>query len=136
MTDTDIREQGKQSRADRIRRYAERGCELFANSGETRHNARAVERKFGHAQGESQLRFPARPGIARDGDVVEPGELDAGFVEAELNCLHGKPGGVFDAIQALLFDGGEQAAVGHNRGGGVGVIGIDAQDDHVFAFLR
>ena len=118
-------------RADFFRRSFEGGSEIFVNSGETFHDARAIEREFGHAHRETQFGAEARPGIAGDGDVVHFGKFHAGLVQAILDRAHRKAGRVFHAVQALFFDGGEQAAVGDNRGGGVGVVCVDAQDDHL-----
>ena len=117
-------------RADLFGRSFEGGGEIFVNSGEALHHTRAIERELRHAHRETQLGAQARPGIARDGDVVHFGKLYAGLVQAILNRAHGKAGGVFHAVQALFFDGGEQAAVGDDRGRGVGVIRVDAQNDH------
>ena len=57
-------------------------------------------------------------------------ERDSGFLEAILNRLDGQAGGVLYAIEAFLFDCGEQLAVGDDRGLRVGVVGVDAEDDH------
>ena len=118
-------------RLDFFRRSFE-GCgEIFVNSGESFHHARAIEGEFGHAHRETQFGAEARPGIARDGDVVHFGKFYARLIQAILDRAHGQAGRVFHAVQALFFDGGEQVAVGDNRGGGVGVVRVDAQDDHL-----
>ena len=119
-----------ESRADFFRRSFE-GCgEVFVNSGEAFHHASAIESEFGHAHCETQFGAQARPGIARDGDVIHFGEFHARLIQAILDRAHGEAGRVFHAVEALFFDGGEQASVGDNRGGGVGVVRVDAQYDH------
>ena len=60
-----------ESRANTIRRYLERRCEVFVNSGKALHHAGPVESESGHAQSVAQFRPQARPRIARDGDVME-----------------------------------------------------------------
>ena len=117
-------------RTDLFGRSFKGGGEIFVNSGEALHHTRAIEREFGHAHRETQLGTEARPGIARDGDVVHFGKFYAGLVQAILNRAHGKTRCVFHAVQALLFDGREQAAVRDDRGRGIGVIRVDAQNDH------
>ena len=119
-----------ETRANVLRRDIERRREVFADSGETFHHARAVERKPRHAHCVAELGAEAGPRIARHGDVIHFSQLHAGLIEAELNRASRKPGGVLDAVEALLFDRGDQAAVHHDRGGSVGVIGVDSQNDH------
>ncbi len=94
-------------RADFFRRSFE-GCgEVFVNSGETFHHAGAIESELGHAHSETKFGAQARPGVAWDGDVVHFSEFYAGLIQAILDRAHGKAGGVFHAVQALFFDGGE-----------------------------
>ena len=100
------------------------------NSGEALHHTRAIEREFRHAHRKTQFGANARPWIARDGDVIHFGKLYAGLVQAILDRAHRKAGRIFHTVEALLFYGGEQAAVRDNRGRGVGVVRVDAQDDH------
>ena len=116
--------------ANVFRREIERGGKILANAGEALHHAQAIEREPGHAHGEAKLRPQARPGVARNGDVVHFRQFRAGLIEAKLNRASGKAGGVLDAIEALFFDGGDQAAVHDDGRGGVGVIGVDSQNDH------
>ena len=118
-------------RTDLFGRSFKGGGEIFVNSGEALHHTRAIEREFGHAHRETQLGTEARPGIARDGDVVHFGKLYAGLVQAILDRADRKTGSIFHAVEALLFDGGKQAAVRDNRGGGVGVICVDTQNNHL-----
>ena len=107
------------------------GCgEVFVNSREAFHHAGAIECELRHAHCETKFGAQARPGIARDGDVVHFGEFYAGLIQAILDRAHGEASGVFHAVEALFFDGGDESAVGDNRGGGVGVVRVDAQDDH------
>ncbi len=48
----------------------------------------------------------------------------------------GKTGGVFYAIEALFFDGGDELAVADNRSGSVAVVGIDSQNVHGMIMRR
>ena len=93
--------------------------ELFADAREALHHLGAFEREARHAHGETQLRAEARPGIARNRDVIHFGELDAGLLQAIVNRARGKTRGVLHAIEALFFDGGDQAAVHNDRRRGV-----------------
>ena len=108
----------------------ERGGQSFGNAGERGQDFGALPCERGHAQGIKQFGEQARVGIARNGDVIDVGESEAGFLEAVANGLHGKTGGVFYAIEALFFDGGDQLAVADDRGGSVAVVGIDSQNVH------
>ena len=46
-----------------------------------------------------------------EGDCIEIGEPDAGFLETESNGVHGGFIGVLNSIQALLFGGGDDHSV-------------------------
>ena len=85
--------------------------QILADAGELLHHAQAIESESRHAQGEAQLGAEARPGIARDGDVIDFGELHAGAIEAVLNRADGQSRGVLHAIEALFLDSGDQATV-------------------------
>ena len=55
---------------------------------------------------------------------------DAGLVQAVLNRADGETGPVFLAVEAFLFDGGDQHAVADDGGGGAAVVGVDTEDEH------
>jgi len=112
--------------ANLFRGNIEGARKIFIDSGEAPHNPRAVEGEFRHAHREAQLRWQARPGIARDSDVIHFGKSYAGLVEAILNRARGESGRVFHAVQAFFLDGREKPSVRQNRRGGVGVVRIDA----------
>jgi hypothetical protein len=71
-----------------------------------------------------------RVGIAIDSDVVDLIEVDARFVETVTDGHGGKSSPVFDAPEALLLRRGDEFAVDENARSGVGVMRIDAEDDH------
>jgi hypothetical protein len=68
--------------------------------------------------------FPPKMGarIPRDGDVTEGRRIDVGKTIA--GGLHWKAGPVFESIEALLFNGGDEIAVGEQCRGGVTVEGV------------
>src|SRR6185369_3696514 len=52
------------------------------------------------------------------------------FLQAIANRQSGKSGSVFDAVESLLLDRGNQLAVAHDRRRSVAVIRIDSEDIH------
>ena len=62
--------------------------------------------------------------------MVHFSQFHAGLIEAKLNRASGQASRVLHAIEALLLDGRDQAAVHDDRGSGVGVIGVNSQNDH------
>ena len=117
-------------RANLVRRDIESLRERFGNSHERRHHFGAFARKARHPQGVQELRSQARPGIARNGDVVDFRERDARGVQAVADRRRRKSRRVLHAIKAFFFDGGDQAAVRNDRRGSIAVIGIDSKDVH------
>ena len=117
-------------RFDFLRVDIERGRQSFGNAGERDQDLGALPREGRHAQGIKQFGEQARVRIARNGDVIDVGEREAGFLEAVANGLRGKTGGVFYAIEAFFFDGGDELAVANERGGSVAVVSIDSQNIH------
>ena len=65
-----------------------------------------------------------------DRDVVDVVESNAGLAQAIGDRLRGKPGPMLDPPEPLLLRRGDQHAVAHEAGGGVGVEGVEAEDDH------
>ena len=72
-------------------------------------------------------------GVAPDGDMVDVGQLEAGIIETEADRLDRKAGPMLYAADPLFFDGSNQPAVGHQAGGRVAVVGVDAEDVHVLS---
>jgi hypothetical protein len=68
------------------------------------------------------------PRIAGDSHVPESRGVDAG--KAIAGGLRGKAGPVFDAIEALLFGGSDQFAVGEQRRRRVTMEGVQAKNVH------
>jgi hypothetical protein len=62
--------------------------------------------------------------------MIDVRESQAGFLEAEANGLHGKAGGIFNAIETLFFHGGNQLAITDYRGGSVAVVSINSENVH------
>ena len=75
-----------------------------------------------------QLRAEVRLRVAPDGDVVELLRRDAGVGEAPAGGERGEAGAVLDAVEPLLLDGGDELPVDDERGGGVAVVGVQAED--------
>jgi len=62
--------------------------------------------------------------------VVNVREREARFLKAIANGRSRKASGVLNAIEAFLFDGGDQPAAAHNGGGSVAVIRVDSENVH------
>jgi hypothetical protein len=69
-------------------------------------------------------------GVARDGEKVDVRRVDTSDVETGADRLLREARPVFDAPKTLLFNGGYEVAVAHERGRDVAVVGVDAQDVH------
>jgi hypothetical protein len=102
-------------RADCFGIELERGGKFFFQSRESRHDLRAFHCEFRHAQRVPHFCAESRPGISRDGEVIHFRERDSGFLKAILNRLDRQSGSVLYAIEAFLFDCGEQLAVSDDR---------------------
>ena len=63
--------------------------------------------------------------------VVQQGQVDTGFLQAITDRRRGKARGVFHAIEALFFDGGNQLAVANEGGRSVAVVRIDPENVHL-----
>ena len=68
--------------------------------------------------------------IARDADVVDLFEANAGFFQAVTNRLLGETGAVLDAIEAFFFYRGDQSAVFDDCRCSIAVIGVDTENVH------
>lgn len=69
--------------------------------------------------------------VARDGDMVGDSAVEAGAGGEE-----GEAGPVFGAVEALLFEGGEEGAAAEEGGGGIAVEGVEAEDSHRVVLLE
>ena len=72
-----------------------------------------------------------RPGVAGNGDNVHVFQPYASLIEAEPDGLYGEAGPVFNPQYALFFRGGDELAVLVNTGGGIAVIGVNAECVHL-----
>src|SRR5213596_904262 len=73
--------------------------------------------------------FPPQPrvGVSRHGHVVDFRARQTRLFQTIADRLRGKSRGILDAVKSLLFDGGDQTAVAHNRRGSVSVVGINPE---------
>ena len=77
--------------------------------------------------------------VAVDRDMLDVGQRDIGFGQAISDRFAGEAAPVLDAPEALFLDGGDQGAVLHKAGGGIGVVGVQPKDighQGVFAGIR
>ena len=100
-------------RANLIRCDIQSLRERFGDADKSRQYFRSFSGKARHLQGIPKFRSEARPGIARDGDVVDFGQSDACGVQAIADCRGWESRGVLHTVKALFFDCGDQAAVGN-----------------------
>ena len=68
--------------------------------------------------------------MARDADVIDVFKTNTGFCETVANGLLGETGAMLDAIEAFLFDGGDQSAVFDDCCCSIAVIGVDSENVH------
>ena len=108
----------------------EGGGKCFRDAGEFYEHLGAFASERRHADGVPKFGGQPRVRIARNGDVVNIGRREAGFLQTIADGRSGKSRGVFDAIEALFFDGGNEAAVADDSGGSVAMIGVDAKNVH------
>src|SRR5207245_9907716 len=83
-----------------------------------------------HADGVEQLGAQARPGIARNGDVIHVVECDARFGQAITDSRGRKSRCVLHPVEPLLLHGRDQATITDDRTGGVTLVGVDAENVH------
>ena len=74
--------------------------------------------------------------VAVDRDVLDVAQRDPGLGQAIADRFAGEAAPMLDAPEALLLDGGDQGAVLHEAGGGIGVVGIQAQGHKPSGSLR
>src|SRR5215471_4563745 len=65
-----------------------------------------------------------------DSNMVYISEAQPCFLQAIGDGLRGKPSPMLNPAKPLLFSGCEQFAVPHQRGRGIAVEGINAENDH------
>src|SRR5439155_26128884 len=89
-------------------------------------------RTEGRPLSEDEFRALEQPRIriAVDSDVIDVVQIDARFVEAVADSDRRKASPVFDAPEAFLLGRRDKFAVDEDGGGGVGVVSVDAEDDH------
>ena len=93
--------------ANFFRRDIERLCKRFRNPREPAHHLQPLARKTWHPQGIKKFCGHARPRIARDRDVIDITDPNAGGVQAVANRRRRKPCRIFDAVKAFFLDGGD-----------------------------
>jgi hypothetical protein len=110
---------------EELRRGGDVGAFLEALAGELGDAGEVLE-------GEADLGQKVGLGVAGDGDVRDIGGSGAGDLEALANGEGRKAGEVLDAVEAFLGDGRDEAAgIGvEEDGGGVGVEGVETEDEH------
>ena len=81
-------------------------------------------------QREERLAREIRPRVPGDRDVVDLGRRDPGHVETAPDRLGRESRPVLDAAEPLLLDRRHELPVPQQHGGGVSVVGVDAEDDH------
>ncbi len=113
-----------------VRGNIERPPKRFRNSGKLAQHFYSLSRKTRHPQSVKELSPKASPGIARDRDVVDFRQRNAGSVQAVTDSRRRKSRSILHTVKAFFFNGGDQAAVCNNRRGGIAVVGIDSQDVH------
>ncbi len=107
---------------------SERARGLRADRRKARLHAQPLARGRRHLQRVPRLAHDARPRIARDGQDVDIARRCACGRQDVLQGLGGKAGGVLDAVEALLFGGGDQPAIDDSGRARVAVICVDSYD--------
>jgi len=84
------------------------------------------------ALGQDEFRALEEPRvrIAVDGDVVDVVQIDARFIEAVADGDRWEAGPVFDAAEAFFLGCRDEFPVHDDGRRGVGVMGVDSEDDH------
>ena len=68
--------------------------------------------------------------LAIDRDVIDIAKFSRAFAQAVIDRLGRQPGPMLDPAKALLLRGGDEFAIDNQARGGIGVVGVKAQDDH------
>src|SRR5271170_3705951 len=106
------------------------GGKRLRDASEFYENLGTLASERGHADGVPKLGGQPRVGIAGHGDVMNIGRRETGFLQTIADGSGRESRGVFDTIEAFLFDGGDKAAVADDGGRSVTVIGVDAKNIH------
>src|SRR3977135_3182814 len=102
----------------------------FRNADKSSQHLGPLAGEARHLQCIHELCSEARPGIARDGNVVDLGKSDAGGVQAVTDRRGRKTGGVLHAVKTFFLHCGDQTAVGNEGRRGISVIRVDPKYVH------
>ena len=69
--------------------------------------------------------------IARDTNVVQIFNIEAGGLETVANRLRWEACGVLETVEALLFYGSDQLPIAHDRSRRIPVIGVNTENIHL-----
>ena len=69
-------------------------------------------------------------GIETKGDVIQIVQFGPAFCQAIADRFRGEPGPMFDAIEPLFFDGGDQFPIPHEARRGISMMRVKAEDEH------
>src|SRR5436309_3650263 len=105
--------------------------QLVEDPGETSHRPGTAQREARQANGIERLCAQPRPGISRNGDMVDRGTRNACLLKSVTVRVGRKAGGVLDAIETLLLGRGHELTVADDCGRSVPMVSIDAEDVHV-----
>ena len=64
------------------------------------------------------------------GDMIDVADVDVRFAQAIFDRAAGKARPMLDAAEALLFCRGDQLSIAHQRGRGIAVESVNAENDH------
>jgi hypothetical protein len=79
----------------------------------------------------AQLTPPIAAAVLVNGDMIEVRKRKPRLAQAIGDGLRGEARPVLDAPEAFLLGRRDEHAVAHQRGCGVAVEGVEAEDDHV-----
>src|SRR2546422_1040121 len=102
---------------------------------DARHVPRAIGQRLLRPVLQDEERLPPemRPRTARDGEEIYVLRADAADLQAGLDRPGRESGDMFDAEEALLFDGGDKLSVADERRQDVAVIRVETEDVHATA---
>jgi hypothetical protein len=121
---------------NRLRIDVERGGEVGVNPFELLHGPIAIKREPGHLNRIKELGGNSRPGVARNGNVIDVLERESGLRQAVADRGRGESRRVLHAVEAFFFHRRHQPPIAHDRRRGVGVISINAQNIHRFILAQ